>query len=77
MSVSAFVLIDAILPIGNHTISEYLPPKSPWSPASSTTLTTEKSTVRALCPTAVSTIKCAPPATNEISTEAGELPRSN
>ena len=24
MSASAFVLVDAILPIGNHTISEYL-----------------------------------------------------
>ena len=25
MSTSAFVLVDALLPIGNHTISEYLP----------------------------------------------------
>ena len=25
MSLSAFVLVDAILLIGNHTISEYLP----------------------------------------------------
>jgi hypothetical protein len=24
VSASAFVLVDAILPIGNHTISEYL-----------------------------------------------------
>jgi len=25
VSASAFVLVDAVLPVGNHTISEYLP----------------------------------------------------
>ncbi len=29
MSLSAFVLVDAILLIGNHTISEYLPSHGP------------------------------------------------
>jgi quinol monooxygenase YgiN len=29
VSASAFVLVDAILPVGNHTISEYLPRAEP------------------------------------------------
>jgi hypothetical protein len=28
VSTSAFVLVDAVLPVGNHTISEYLRPMS-------------------------------------------------
>ena len=31
MSACAFVLVDAILPVGNHTISEYLRSSSPRS----------------------------------------------